>query len=433
MTKKIILKKATRIEGNANVEIEIERGRVKAARFVVYDFRGFEKFMQGRRVEHIPALVSRICGLCSVAHQVASLRAIEDALGIQVPRSIDLLRETMVLGEWIGSHSLSYFYLTLPDFMGSSGGFFELMQTHPEVAREAYELRKAGQRIVELLGKRATHPVSLTIGGFSSPLTAAELQEVGAIAATVKNRVKAFIMQADRSEPRESEIYFPADQQLNFLAYESRLNGKQFNAYDRWGNLTASFNYNEFSDHVAEMRADWSFAKFPYLERLGFPQGILLVGPLARSYQENGPLTDSELQELQLVRRLRDRTSLSLESVDSCRLLEIFWAAKRILGLLEDVSLDELGRVEYVEASGQGIGVLEAPRGTLIHSYMVNRGLLERAKLLVATQFNNAYINMLIRDLAEKHIEGNQLSQKGEWLIGHCIRLFDPCLSCATH
>jgi coenzyme F420-reducing hydrogenase alpha subunit len=98
MTKKIIIKKDTRIEGNANVEIEIEQGRVKAARFVVYDFRGFEKFMQGRRVEHIPSLVSRICGLCSVAHQVASLKAIEDALGIQVPKSIDLLRETMVLG-----------------------------------------------------------------------------------------------------------------------------------------------------------------------------------------------------------------------------------------------------------------------------------------------------------------------------------------------
>ena len=112
---------------------------------MVYDFRGFEKFMQGRRVEHIPSLVSRICGLCSAAHQVAGLKAIEDALSVQVPRSVDLLRETVVLGEWISSHSLSYFYLTLPDFMGSSGGFFELMKTHPEVAREAYELRKAGQ------------------------------------------------------------------------------------------------------------------------------------------------------------------------------------------------------------------------------------------------------------------------------------------------
>jgi len=431
MSTKIILQKATRIEGNANVEIEIEQGRVKAARFMVYDFRGFEKFMQGRRVEHIPSLVSRICGLCSAAHQLASLKAIEDALGIQVPRSIDLLRETVVLGEWIGSHSLSYFYLTLPDFTGSSGGVFELMKTHPEVAREAYELRKAGQRIVELLGKRATHPVSLTIGGFSSPPTAADLQEVGEIATAVKNRVKALIMQAGQSESRESEISFPADQQLNFLSYAS--DGKQFNTYDRWENLTDSFNYDDFFDNIAEMRAEWSFAKFPYLERFGFPQGILLVGPLARSYQENGPLKDPELQEFHLARRLAERTSLSLESFDSCRLLEIFWAAKRILGLLEDVSLDELGRVEYAEGSGQGIGVLEAPRGTLIHNYLVNRGLLERAKLLVATQFNNAYINMLIRDLAEKHIEDNQLSQRGEWLIGHCIRLFDPCLSCATH
>jgi coenzyme F420-reducing hydrogenase alpha subunit len=432
MTKKIILKKATRIEGNANVEIEIEQGRLKAARFVVYDFRGFEKFMQGRRVEHIPALVSRICGLCSAAHQVASLKAIEDALGIQVPSSIDLLREAVVLGEWIGSHALSYFYLTLPDFMGSSGGFFELMKTHPEVAREAYELRKAGQRIVEVLGKRATHPVSLIIGGFSSPPTREDLQEVAEIAAAVKNRVKAFIMQAG-GENRKPEITFPADQQLNFLSYESRPDGKQFKAYDCWGNLTASFNYDEFSDNVAEMRAEWSFAKFPYLERFGFPQGILMVGPLARSYQENGPLKDPELQEFPLACRLSDRTSLSLESFDSCRLLEIFWAAKRILSLLADVSPDDLERVEYAGASGQGIGVLEAPRGTLIHNYMVNRGVLERARLLVATQFNNAYINMLIRDLAEQHIEGDRLSSRGEWLIGHCIRLFDPCLSCATH
>jgi coenzyme F420-reducing hydrogenase alpha subunit len=433
MTKKIILKKATRIEGNANVEIEIEHDRLKAARFVVYDFRGFEKFMQGRRVEHIPALVSRICGLCSAAHQVAGLKAIEDALGIQVPRAIDLLREALVLGEWIGSHSLSYFYLTLPDFTGSSGGFFELMKTHPEVAREAFELRKAGQRIVELLGKRATHPVSLTIGGFSSLPTTEDLQTVKEIAAAVKDRVKAFIMRAGQDERRTPEIPFPTDQQLNFLSYESGSNGRQFKAYDRGGTLTASFNYDEFSDNVAEMRAEWSFAKFPYLERFGFPQGILMVGPLARSYQENGPLNDPELQEFDLALQLSDRTSLSLDSFDSCRLLEIFWAAKRILGLLEEVSLESLERVECTEASGQGIGVLEAPRGTLVHNYMVNRGVLDRAKLLVATQFNNAYINMIIRDLAEKNIEDNRLSERGEWLIGHCIRLFDPCLSCATH
>ena len=182
---------------------------------------------------------------------------------------------------------------------------------------------------------------------------------MGEIATAVKNRVKALIIQAGRSEPRKSEISFPADQQLNFLSYSS--DDKRFNTYDRWENLTDSFNYDDFFDNIAEVRAEWSFAKFPYLERFGFPQGILMVGPIARSYQENGLLKDPELQEFHLARWLGDRTSLSLESFDSCRLLEIFWAAKRILGLLEDVSLDELGRVEYAEASGQGIGVLEAP------------------------------------------------------------------------
>ncbi len=225
MSKRIILQKATRIEGNANIEIEVDEGRLKSARFLVYDFRGFEKFMQGRRVEHIPSLVSRICGLCSAAHQVAGLKAIEDALGVATPRSVNLLREIVVLGEWISSHALSYFFLTMPDFVGASGGFFELMKTHPEVAREAYDLRKAGYRIVQLLGKRATHPVSLGIGGFLIPPTAAELQEVGEIAREVKNRTVNLIIQAGRTEPPPAEIFFPRDHQLNLFSYQDEPEG----------------------------------------------------------------------------------------------------------------------------------------------------------------------------------------------------------------
>ncbi len=157
------------------------------------------------------------------------------------------------------------------------------------------------------------------------------------------------------------------------------------------------------------------------------------MGPLARALQEGGPLQDPELLEFPLTQRLLDKTSLTLESFDPCRLLEIFWAAKRILTLLEEVSLNWPAVEVDSEASGGGIGVLEAPRGTLMHYYLVNRGCLERARLLVATQFNNAYINLVIQDLAERHLEGNQLSSRGEWLVGRCIRLFDTCLSCATH
>lgn len=436
MSGKIILQKATRIEGNANVAIDVEDGRVKSARFLVYDFRGFEKFLQGHRLDQIPSLVSRICGLCSVAHQVAGCEAIEDALEIRVPTSVRRLREIMVLSEWISSHSLSYFFLTLPDFMGARGGFFELMSTQPEVAQEAYDIRKAGQRIIQLMGKRATHPVSLGIGGFLMAPSAAELESVREIAAELKDRTARLIIQTEHFNNLKPEISFPPDQQLNFLTCDAWSEERKFQVFDRQGELQASFRHDEFSDNISEMRVEWSFAKFPYLTSFGFPRGILLVGPLARAFQAGGPLQDQELREFPLAQQLADPATRTLESFDFCRLLEIFWAAKRILALLEEVTPSELqtrpSPADY-EGSGQGSGVLEAPRGTLMHKFIVDHGRLERAKLLVATQFNNTYINLLIQDLAEKHLNGDKLSPQGERLIGRCIRLFDPCLSCATH
>jgi NAD-reducing hydrogenase large subunit len=306
------------------------------------------------------------------------------------------------------------------------------MRTQPEVARKAYNLRKAGQRIVEILGKRATHPVSLGLGGFLVTPTADDLEEVRKIALQVKEEALKFI-HAGQPALSKTEIAFPPEQQVNLLAYDGEGGRGQFQAFDRQGRVLATFAYNEFSTHVSEMAAEWSFAKFPYLTRFGFPQGILLVGPLARSCLAGGPLKDPEMAGLDLARHSLNRESLTLENLDVCRLLEIFWAARRILSLLAEIrEVSPLAPLD-TQASGQGFGILEAPRGTLIHNYIVNRGCLERARLLVATQFNNAYINLLIHDLAEKHLEGDRLSPKGEWLIGRCIRLFDPCLSCATH
>jgi coenzyme F420-reducing hydrogenase alpha subunit len=432
MNKEIVLKKATRIEGNANIYIEVEDGHVKAARFVVQEFRGFERFMQGRRVEFVPQLISRICGLCCTAHQVASLKAIEDALAIEVPPSVDALREIAVLGEWISSHALSYFFLTMPDFVGVSGGVLELMDSQPEITGEAFALRKAGLRIVEVLGKRAVHPLAMGVGRFLVPPTAADLNEVRGIAAEVKDRTARLITQLDKTHHPQKRIVFPQDQQVNLLVYDGR-GRNMFRAYSKRGRVTAEFSRDEFEDNISEMRAEWTFAKFPYLTRYGFPEGIMLVGPLSRSFKEGGVLDDPELVNFDLTEQVRDRALLSLESFDTCRLLEIFWAAKRVLTLVDEVDLSRLSTEVDPEVSGQGFGVLEAPRGVLMHSYLVNRGCIERMRLLVATQFNNAFINLLIKDLAERHLKDNSLSQEGERLIGRCIRIFDPCLSCATH
>ncbi|MBU0493756.1 MAG: Ni/Fe hydrogenase subunit alpha [Chloroflexi bacterium] len=434
MSKVILLQKATRIEGNADIHIEIEAGRVKAARFMVQDFRGFEKLTHGKLVEAVPHIVSRICGLCCTAHQVAGLRAIEDALQVPVPQSVDRLRTIAVLGEWISSHALSYFFLTLPDMMGGTRGILDLMQEYPDVASDAFFLRQSGNRIVEIVGKRAVHSVAMGVGRFYIPPTAEDLEEIRRIATEVKETAGQMIDRLGQQSQDEQLVPFPAEHRVNFLTYDSRPGQQCFRALDRAGQVIKEFDPATFGDHISEMRVDWSLAKFPYLTDLGFPDGILFVGPLSRFLQEGGVRDDPELADQELTRQLGDPALFGLNRLDDCRLLEIFWAAKQILGHLNGVDLTQMdgGDVD-LGSSGQGIGVVEAPRGVLVHNYTISRGTMERMRLLVATQFNNAYINLVLKDLAGRHVEGDSLSKEGEELVARCVRMFDPCLTCATH
>lgn len=433
MSKKILFQKATRIEGNANIQIEIEGNRVKTARFLVHEFRGFEGFLRGIRVENVPHMVSRICGLCSCSHQVASILAIEEALGVNAPKSLRALREILVLGEWINSHAFSYFFLTMPDFIGASGGVFELMEKHPQIAREAFALRKAGLNIVQVLGKRTSHPVTIGVGCFNVQPTRADLEEIRSIAIEVIERVSRLIHKVVSVHLHTNGIVFPQDQQINFVSYDGSPEKDRFNVFDQNGAMTLQFSRNEFMENVSELRADWTLAKFPYLTRFGFPNGIMLVGPLSRSFMKEGFLYDPALALFDLTSHLRNDGSITLERYDACRLLEIFWAASRILNLIDTIDLSHLNVDADLKASGQGIGVIEAPRGILVHNYLVNQGRIEKVRLLVATQFNNAYINLLLRDLAEKYVQDDNILPEGEKLIGRCVRIFDPCLSCATH
>jgi NAD-reducing hydrogenase large subunit len=434
MSETVLLKKATRIEGNADIHIQIQDGRVEAARFMVQDFRGFEKMTQGKGVESVPHMVSRICGLCSTAHQVAGFRAIEDALGIQAPPAVDKLRQIAVWGEWIASHALSYFFLTLPDALGTARGAFDLMQDHPDVAGDAFHLRKSGNRIVEIVGKRPVHSVALGVGRFSILPTADDLDEIRRIAAEVKEIAFRLIASLDAQVQRQTHFPFPVGHTVNFLTYGGQPGQERFKAYNKGGEFVAEFDRATFSDRVSEMRVDWSLAKFPYLTDVGFPAGILLVGPLSRLFQEGGILDDPELADFCLTQWLRDPAALHLDYLDECRLLEIFWAAKQILTNLDEVDLAQM-TIDGADlaGSGRGIGVVEAPRGVLVHNYLVSRGTIERMRLLVATQFNNAYINLVLRDLAERHVKSNGITKEGERIIARCVRVFDPCLTCATH
>jgi NAD-reducing hydrogenase large subunit len=309
-----------------------------------------------------------------------------------------------------------------------------LVREYPDVARDAFYLRKSGDRIVEIVGKRPVHAVALGVGRFNIAPTSGELDEIRRIATDVVETCRRLIGTLDVRQQRESHIPFPAGHSVNFMSYDGRSGQERFRIYDKTGELGAEFDRETFGDYVSEMRVDWSLSKFPYLADLGFPDGILLVGPLSRLFLEDGVLDDPELAGFELTNWLRDPAALSLDYLDECRLLEVFWAAKQILGHLDEVDLARMAADGAdLEGSGWGIGVVEAPRGVLVHNYTINRGTMERMRLLVATQFNNAYINLVLRDLAERHVNGDGLSEAGEQAVARCVRVFDPCLTCATH
>jgi coenzyme F420-reducing hydrogenase alpha subunit len=433
MSKTLLLKKATRIEGNANIQVQVEDGKIRAARFLVHEFRGFETFVTGRRIEYVPQLVSRICGLCSVSHQVASLRAIEQAISLKASPSVEKLRDAIVLGEWIGSHALSYFFLNMPDVVGGNSGIFDLIEQSPQVGAEAFALRKAGLRIVELLGKRSSHPVSLGLGRFLIPPTPAEIEEVQSIARNVRDRTARLIAELAEIYKPLHDIPFPRDIKVNFIAHDSYAAVPEIKVFEPDGRVAYQFAVQDLEENISEMRTDWSLAKIPYLSKMGFPDGIMLVGPLSRSFLGGGFMSDPEVRKFELSSLVSESAEFTLDIYDICRLLEIFWASRRILTLLEGLDSTDNVAEPDLGAVGKGIGILEAPRGLLMHSYVVNQGCVEKMKLLVATQFNNAYINLLITDLAQKNLSDDRLSFEGERLIGRCVRLLDPCLSCATH
>lgn len=346
MKHQLLLKKATRIEGNATIQVEIDQDRVQSARIMVEDFRGFEKLCQGKAVAHVPHLVSRICGLCCMAHQAASVRAIENALEIAVPEPVKHLRQVAVYGEWIASHAISYFFLTQPDVLGTKAGIFGLIQHHPQIAEVAFSIKKAGSRIVEILGGRSVHPIAMQAGGYSVLPSSKDLKEILSICERVADQTRQILSGLNGRSQAGQRIVFPEQSRVNFLCCDDPVGSDtRFNVYGMDGGRENRFDVSVFEDHVSEMRADWAFAKFPYLSRLGFPDGIFHVGPLSRAFLDDSAINMRELQDCEIIDRARASRGVHIEHIDVMRLAEIFWAATQIKALLLGIDLSAVNTV----------------------------------------------------------------------------------------
>jgi len=448
--KRVVIEPVTRVEGHGKVTLlQDDDNRIRQARLHIVEFRGFEKFIQGRPYWELPVLVQRLCGICPVSHHLAAAKATDQIIGVDtLTRTAEKVRRLMHYGQTFQSHALHFFYLSSPDLLF---GFDDavphrnivgMIQDYPEIAKQGVLMRKYGQEVIRVTAGKRIHGTGAIPGGVNKSLSREErdylLKDADQMIAWAESAVqlmkKIFMQNADYH-------YAFAKVDANTLGM-IRADGT-FEIYH--GGLRAKDPDGEtIFDHVdcrgyeqvlREEVKPWSYMKFPFIASLGPELGWYRVGPLARvdnCDRFDTPLAEQERHDFMAAGE--GRPLQAALATHWARLIELLHCAEAIKELLDDPDL--LGRELRLrgEMRSKGIGVLEAPRGTLFHHYEIDGdGLVRKANLIVATTNNNQVMNESIRQVASHYLDGKELTEPLLNQIEVAIRAFDPCLSCATH
>ncbi len=449
MSKTITIDPVTRIEGHSKITIHLDdKGRVNEARFHVTQFRGFEKFTEGRPFYEMPAITARICGICPISHMLASAKAGDDLLAVRIPPAAERLRRLLHMGQTVQSHALSFFHLSSPDLLlGMDADPVErhilgLAARHPDLARDGVWLRMFGQQIIEKLAGKRIHPAWVVPGGVGAPLAEeardAIRKDIPRALDIAQSALALFLSVVDKfSEEIESFANFPS----MFLSQITRDGGLEL--YD--GNLRITdaarsivadqLDPSEYDRHIGEAVVPWSYLKAPFYKPMGYPEGMYRVGPLARINNADHCGTPRADEALQAFRATADGAVLSSFHYHYARLIEILFGLETIEALVNHPDiLDTRVRAVAEPNREEGVGVAEAPRGTLIHHYRINKqGQMAWANLIVATGHNNLAMNRGITQAAKKFVDGSTIKEGALNRVEAVIRCYDPCLSCSTH
>jgi NAD-reducing hydrogenase large subunit len=450
MAQKLTIEPVTRIEGHARVTIHLnDQGQAEQTYLHVDEFRGVEKFSEGRPYFEMTQITQRICGICPVSHHLASAKACDGVAGVQPPRPAALLRELLHMGQLVQSHGMHFFHLAAPDLVfgfdadPATRNVFGIIQANPELALKAVNLRRYGQQIIQRLGGKRIHPSFCVPGGVNAPLKPEDRDAIAAERETMTGIVQEAIHLAKNllgADPKLANSFasFPSgymglvDREGGLQMYEGEIRVR-----DAAGAPVAQFPDKDYQEHVAEHVEPWSYLKFPYLRQLGWPQGTYRVGPLGRlnaADKINTPLANEELKLFKQVGGGKPvEGSLYYHYA---RLIEILYCLERIGELLDDPEIlsQDVRAFPPAELTGHGIGVIEAPRGTLFHEYWADEnGLLTRVNLIVATGNNNWAMNQAAGLVAREYVDGKKLTEGMLNRVEAAIRCYDPCLSCATH
>ena len=447
--KRITIDPVTRIEGHAKITIHLgDDGKVARTQFHVTQIRGFEKFTEGRPFYEMPGITSRICGICPISHLLASSKACDAILAVQVPRVATMLRELVHCAQIVQSHALSFFHLSSPDLLlgfdsdPARRNVLGVIEKHPELARDGIELRKFGQHAIEVLAKERVHPSWIVPGGVNEPLAQAARDELLAAVPAAKDiarRTLAFFKTVVDRFDEEIRNFGTAPTMYAGLVDRKGglglLNG-ELRFVDADGTVVEDgVPAEDYATFIAEASPKDSYMKAPFFRPRGYPGGIYRVGPLARLnvVEKCGtPEADRELAEF---RGRCGRTPHSSFLYHYARLIESIYALERIEALLSDPRILETHvRARAGVNALEGVGVIEAPRGTLIHHYKVNEdGAMVWANLIVATGHNNLAIARSVEQVSAHFIDGTRLQEGMLNRVSAVVRAYDPCLSCSTH
>lgn len=447
--RKLIIDPVTRIEGHAKITLIMdEAGNISDARFHVVEFRGFEKFCEGRPMSEMPAITARICGICPVSHLLASAKACDAILAIDIPPAAEKLRRLMNLAQIIQSHSLSFFYLSAPDLLlgketsVSLRNLFGLFNKNPELVRRGIKLRQFGQQIIKMLGGQRIHPPWAIAGGVRSHLS---LEARDIIKASLPYAFETIHMALEifmdivRAHVRAIQIFGNFPSLFMGLVTKDGL-WEHYDGYLRFVDSSGSIIEDKieptlYRQYIGEAVESDSYLKSPYFIPLGYPDGMYRVGPLARlnvCERIGTPQADAELEKF---RRFGKGAVTSSFFYHYARLIEILACLEKIQQMIDDPDLTE-GKLRANAGVNrlEGIGVSEAPRGTLFHHYHVDEnGIIRKVNLIIATGQNNLAMNRTIAQIAKYYVKGGSIDEAILNWIEAGIRAYDPCLSCSTH
>ncbi|MCH9638241.1 MAG: Ni/Fe hydrogenase subunit alpha [Betaproteobacteria bacterium] len=449
-TRRIAIDPVTRVEGHGKITLLLDaNNHIQEARFHIVEFRGFEKFIQGRPYWEVPFIVQRLCGICPVSHQLAGAKAVDQLAGVkQLTPTATKLRRLLHFGQILQSHALHFFHLSSPDFLFGFGSdpvqrnIAGVLKKYPEIALKGVKLRKYGQQIIQAITGKRIHGTGTVPGGMNKALSITERDALLADITEVLQWSQQALALNEQIHTTHLEHRNFATLQTNFLSmvgdkgelefYHGGLRARHADGADIFDQL----DYCAYQQVLREEVRPWSYMKFPYLHRLGKEQGWYRVGPLARVNNCDSistPLAEAARKHFRVF--AQGKFVHDTLAYHWARMIELLHCTESINELLQD---PEIIGTELMAEKGdqlqQGIGVIEAPRGTLFHDYQINEeGLVTKANLIVSTTSNNQAMNESVRSVANQYLDGHEIT---EALLNHlevAVRAYDPCLSCATH